>query len=187
MNEANFSQKIIKTRIVSVYWLPGEWKTFFASFISYFYNRVYSNVDFYEKWKKVNITMKTVLDIETKIKYHDDKWVLIIDEWWANVNSRDSHSERNKIFGRLAMLSRKKNINIVIISQLERMQDVYYREMSFYHFEMHSYFTGPNYLMFDLMIKDRFWNIIWNKTLDLIKFANICKYTYNTLDTSLID
>jgi len=183
----SLAQKIIKTRIVSIYWLPGEWKTFFASFISYFYDRVYSNVDFYQNWKKKNITINTMIDIETKIKFSNQVWVLILDEAWANLNSRESMTEKNKIFWRLAMLSRKYNINIVVISQLERMQDVYYREMSFFHFEMHSYFTGPNYLLFDMMIKDRFWNIIANKTLDLIKFSNMFKYTYNTLDKSLID
>jgi hypothetical protein len=180
-------KKIIKTRIISIYGLPWEWKTFFASFLSYFYNRVYSNVDFFQNWKKKNITIKTMLDLETKIKYHDDVWILIIDETGANANSRNSMSERNQFFWRLAMYCRKYNINIVVISQLERMQDVYFREMSYYHFEMHSYFTGPNYLMFDAMIKDRFWNIIANKTFDLIKFSNYFKYTYNTLDKSLIE
>lgn len=183
--EVSLGQKIIKTRIVSIYWLPWEWKTFFASFLSFFYDRVYSNVDFYHKWKKKNKTIKSFLDIEN-IWYSDTLWVLILDEAWANINSRESMSENNKKMWRLAMLSRKFNINIVVISQLERMQDIYYREMSFYHFEMHSYFTGPNYLMFDVMIKDRFWSIIWNKTLDLIKFSSVFRYTYNTLDKSLL-
>lgn len=183
----NFSpQKIIKTRIISIYWLPGEWKTFFASFLSFFYKRVYSNVDFYQNWKKRNKTIKSFLDIEN-IKYDDEVWVLILDEAGANINSREAMSENNKKMWRLAMLSRKFNINIIVISQLERMQDVYYREMSFYHFEMRSYFTWPNYLLFDVMIKDRFWNIIANKTLDLIKFSRVFNYTYNTLDKSLLD
>jgi hypothetical protein len=185
MNDEYLNQKIIKTRLISIYGLPWEGKTFFASFLSYFYNRVYSNVDFFEKWKKMNTSIKTFIDIE-QIKYSDTLGVLILDEAWANINARDSQSEQNKKMWRLAMLSRKKNINIVVISQLERMQDVYYREMSFYHFEMKSYFTWPNYLMFDIMIKDRFWNIIANKTLDLIKFSRICSYTYNTLDQSII-
>lgn len=181
----SLQQKIIKTRIVSIYGLPWEGKTFFASFLSFFYNRVYSNVDFYQNWRKKNTSIKTFLDIE-KIQYSDELWVLILDEAWANINARESNTEQNKKMWRLAMLSRKKNINIVVISQLERMQDVYYREMSFYHFEMQSYFTWPNYLLFDVFIKDRFWNIIWNKTLDLIKFSNIFKYKYNTLDQSII-
>ena len=179
-------QKIIKTRIISVYWLPWEWKTFFVSFLASFYDRVYSNVDFYRNWVKQNTTIKTELDL-SKIKYSDTKWLLVIDENGNNTNARDSMSDRNKFMNRLASYSRKYNINICTISQLERMQDVVFREMSFYNFEMRSYFTGPNYLMFDLMIKDRFGNIIWVKTLDLIKFSKICNYTYNTLDKSLIE
>jgi hypothetical protein len=85
------------------------------------------------------------------------------------------------------MYCRKYNINIIVISQLERMQDVYFREMSYYHFEMKSFYTGPNYLLFESTIKDRFSNIIAVKQFDLIAFANMYKYTYNTLDKSLIE
>lgn len=187
MDESLVVQKIIKTRIISIYWLPWEWKTFFASFISFFYKRIYSNVDFFQNWKKRNITIKTLLDLETKIKYDDEVWLLIIDETGANANARDSMSEKNKFYWRLAMYCRKYNINIIVISQLERMQDVYFREMSFFHFEMRSFFTGPNYLLFESTIKDRFWNILAVKQFDLIAFSKLCKYTYNTLDKSLIE
>lgn len=181
------TQTIIKTRIISIYWLPGEWKTFFATFLSMFYGRVYSNVDIFQNGKKKNITIKSIIDIEEKIKFHPERWLLIIDEWWANANSRESMSEKNKIYWRLAMYCRKYNVNIAMISQLERMQDVYYREMSYYHFEMHSRYTWPNYLMFEAMIKDRYGNIIANKEFDLIKTATKYKMSYNTLDKSLIE
>lgn len=186
MNDDFLQKKVIKSRIVSIYGLPGEWKSFIASFLSFFYWRVFSNVDFYENWKKKNKTIKSMLDID-KIEYSDNIGLLIIDEAWANVNARRSGSDRNIEFWKLAMYCRKKNIHIVIISQLERMADVYYREMSFYHFEMRSFFIWPNYLLFEATIKDRFQNILTVKTFDLIKFSNIYKYTYNTLDTSLIE
>lgn len=185
--DQTITQTIIKTRIISIYWLPGEWKTFFATFLSMFYGRVYSNVDIFQNGKKKNITIKSIVDIEEKIKFHHERWLLIIDEWWANANSRESMSEKNKIYWRLAMYCRKYNVNIAMISQLERMQDVYYREMSYYHFEMHSRYTGPNYLMFEAMIKDRYGNIIANKEFDLIKTATKYKMSYNTLDKSLIE
>lgn len=185
--KSDFSQKkIIRAKIVMVYWLPWEWKTFFASFISFFYNRVYSNVDFYHRWKKKNTTIYTMLDLEKKIKYSNEKGLLIIDEAWANNNSRDSMSERNKFFWRLAMYCRKYNIDIMIISQLERMQDVYYREMAMYHFEMQSFFSWYNYIKFEVRIKDRYGNFVANKQLDLIRFSEKRHYTYNTLDKSLI-
>jgi hypothetical protein len=180
------STKIIKTKIVSIYGLPGEWKTFFASFLSFFYARVYSNVDFFSNWKKRNVTIKTMSDINNKIKYNDKLGILILDEAWVNVNARRSMSNDNIEYWQLAMYSRKYNINICIISQLERMADVYFREMSSYNFEMHSYYTGPNYLIFESLIKDRYWSIIWNKKFDFIKFANKRHYTYNTLDKSII-
>ena len=39
-------------------------------------------------------------------------------------------------FAEVLVLSRKKNVDIVTISQLERMKDVYVRELSSYGVEM---------------------------------------------------
>ena len=58
-------------------------------------------------------------------------------------------SESNMEFGRLAMLGRKKNVNIIVISQLERMTDVYFRELSEYSFTMNSWFESSTKLMFE--------------------------------------
>lgn len=52
-------------------------------------------------------------------------------------------------FGELAMLGRKKNMDIYQISQLERMADVYYRELSEVSVTMTKpSWTGPNELLF---------------------------------------
>lgn len=53
-----------------------------------------------------------------------------MDEGGVNNNARRSSSDANMEFGKLAMLGRKKNMDIFQISQLERMADVYYRELS---------------------------------------------------------
>jgi len=179
-------QKIVRTRIISIYWLPGEGKTFFASFLAWFYDRIYSNVDFFRNWKKINQTLKSMLDIE-KIEFNEQRGLLVIDEAWSNVNARRAASERNLIFGKLWMYCRKKNVNIVIISQLERMSDVYFRELSYYHFEISSFYSWYEYLMFNVSIKNRHGFLVKNMLYDLIKYSNKYKITYNTLDYSLIE
>lgn len=50
------------------------------------------------------------------------------------------------------MLARKKNLNVVTISQLERMTDVYFRELSKNSFNMHSWFVSPEKLMFEYSV-----------------------------------
>lgn len=179
-------QKIVKARIISIYGLPWEWKTFFASFLAWFYDRIFSNVDFYKNWKKINKTIKTMLDID-QIEFNENRGLIVIDEWWANANARRSMTDKNILFWRLWMYCRKKNCNVVMISQLERMADVYFKELSYYHFEISSYFSGPDYLMFEVQIKNRHWDLIKIVNYDLIKYSNKYKITYNTLDYSLIE
>lgn len=183
------SEKPIKTEIYSVLGVPWSWKTFFACFLAYFYTRVYANIDIkYWKEQKSNI-YKEMQDLE-KIKFSEVKGLLIIDEWWINVNSRRSSSSRNLEFWKLAMLSRKKNVDVLIIWQLERSLDVYYRELSRYIFQMTSYFVKADYLMFEAFIKKM--NYTWDeilgfRKLDLIKFSRLTNLKFSTLESSEIN
>jgi hypothetical protein len=92
----------------------------------------------------------------------------------------------NLLYSKVAIYSRKYNLNVVIISQLERMADVYFREMSTYHYHMRSWMTGPDYMMFEVTTKNRYGEILSIKEMDLIMWSRVFKYTYNTLDKSVI-
>lgn len=181
---------IIKNKIITILWLPGSWKTFFATFLCCYYKRIYANLKMSRAGKPINFFLKNINEIES-ISFSTTKWVLLIDEWGINVNARNSRSSNNMIFWKLAFLSRKKNIDIIIIWQLERSLDVYFRELSAYLFIMNSHFVKKNYLLYEALIKKinfMSWNfdMIGYRQLDLIKRAKLSKIWYDTLESSLI-
>ena len=59
-------------------------------------------------------------------------------------------------YARLGMLGRKKNVDIIIVAQLERSVDVYFRELSTYSIDMRSYFEGKGRIMFEATVKGRY-------------------------------
>lgn len=127
----------------------------------------------------------TMEDIEA-IEYQEEKGVAILDESWLNINARRWMSQQNLDFIRLWVLSRKKNVDIIIISQLERLVDVALRELCSASFEMSSYFYKKDYLLFNIEAKNRSWQLVKMITADLIKFTNNYYWTYNTMETSEI-
>ena len=88
-------------------------------------------------------------------------------------------------YARLGMLGRKKNVDILIIAQLERSVDVYFRELATYSVDMRSYFYNSK-IMFEVTAKNRFGTIISVQNVDLVQWANKEKYKYNSLESSEI-
>ena len=88
-------------------------------------------------------------------------------------------------YARLGMLGRKKNVDILIIAQLERSVDVYFRELSTYSVEMRSYFENSQ-IMFEVTAKNRFGTVISVQNVDLVQWANKERYKYNSLESSEI-
>lgn len=181
--------KIIQNKIMWIYGLPGSWKTFFAMFLQSFYPRVYSNVDFIRFdnfWKviKKSTRIEHMRDLNA-IKFEDRKWIAILDEGWVNISSRRSMSDSNLEFLELWMLWRKKNIDILVISQLERSIDVVMRELCKVSFTMQEFWENHR-LLFEAKITGRNDDIKWFYNFDLIKFANLTGWTYDTKDESRI-
>lgn len=96
-------------------------------------------------------------------------------------------SESNMEFGKLGMLGRKKNVDIIVISQLERMTDVYFRELSTASFQMRSWFVDSEKLMFEFSLLDQFGDIQWSKFVDLFEWAKTTGYSYDSLESSTIE
>jgi hypothetical protein len=111
--------------------------------------------------------------------------VVVLDESGLNINSRKSSSDENMEYARLGMLGRKKNVDILIIAQLERSVDVYFRELSTYSVDMRSYFDNSK-IMFEVTAKNRFGTIISVQNVDLVQWANKENYKYNSLESSEI-
>lgn len=158
------------------------------------YRLIYSNFEIFKGEVDINGSMlyehkvsndiKTMSDIE-KIEYNEVKGVVVLDESGLNINSRRSASEDNMEYARLGMLGRKKNVDIIIIAQLERSVDVYFRELSTYTVEMKSFWEGSN-MQFEVTAKNRYGTTISVQHVDLIKWANKENYRYNSLESSEI-
>lgn len=177
---------IIRNKIIIIQGRPWEWKTFFASLLWSCYQRIISNVDLYKNWKLISNKINNVSDLKD-LKFSPIKWVVILDEGGINVNARDSQSSENREYWELGMLWRKLNVDIIIIAQLWRMIDVYFRELANFRFEMHAWFEKKNYLMFEAKIFSG-WSDDIRKVvrLDLFEFARITWISYNTLESSRI-
>lgn len=176
----------IQNKIFLILGKPWSWKSMFMIFVCSFYKRIISNVDITLNWRSIVSEYITWVDDLAKIEFSMEKAIVFIDEWWVNLNARDSSSWENEEFAKLAIYSRKINADIWVAWQLKRMIDVYYREMSSYMFNMHAYFDEWK-LMFECVQEWEYWNLLWIKTMDLIWFMDETWYSYNTLERSELE
>lgn len=177
---------IIQNAIYWVYGLPWSGKSMFGMMVASLYPRIYGNLEIRRFWRIVSNQCANIEEIE-RIPFWKEKGVCVIDEAGLNVNSRRSSDDANLAYGKLGMLSRKKNIDIFVIAQLDYSVDKYLRDLSSFTFNMSSFFESWEGLKFSTMIKDRFWQILWAKELDMLEYMRISWYSYQTLDESIID
>jgi len=183
---------IVKSKIVTVYGEPWYWKSFFCLFISIFYEkwgRVYSNIEFKNKWKSYSRNISSVKYLE-KIPFNDTEGLIVMDEMGWNANSRKSSSEKNlDLVTQLTMYPRKKNCSVLFWAQTERMFDVYIREMAFCEIQLlqpHSYFESwEERLMFRALVK-RKGEVVKYLEMELFLLLDMW-YDFNSMDKSIVD
>lgn len=178
--------QVIQNKIYTIYWKPGTWKTWISVVFAAQYPIIYSTLKIFLNGKKISNDIRSIDDLE-RIQFHPEKSIFIMDEGGVNNNSRRSSSDANMEFWKLAMLWRKKNMDIVQISQLERMADVYYRELSECSICMTKpTFTWPNQLLFhyDIYRWDYFEG---SMDLDMMEWSKETGYSYDTLESWRID
>ena len=188
----------ITNKIINIFWLPWSWKSLMATCMTCDYTRIFANFEIYkiEKfeqkfWKKkqiykklINNLIKSYSELQ-QIEYNNIKWLLIIDEAWINFNSRNSMSNINKKFNELMFVSRKKNLDIIIIWQLFFTIDKVLRQLSTYNFVM-NWKKGENFEYF-IYKNTTFGEILlWTKKINLLKILSNLKLEYNTLDVSIL-
>lgn len=113
-----------------------------------------------------------------------------MDETGINLNSRRSSSDENIEGGKLPMLGRKKNIDIIAIGQLLYSIDKYYRDLASIIISMRSFWECGK-LKFEATVYRggsdlRPSDIINVWEFDLIFWANWTGIHYDTLETSII-
>lgn len=187
MNEPEVKPKnqIIQNKIYVIYWPPGAWKTIFATYLASFHKIIWANFDIKYRGKPASNRIANIQQL-SNIPFSAEKQVIVLDEGWVNNNARRSSSDANLEFGKLAMLGRKKNANIIQISQLERMTDVYYRELAEVSFSMTSWYVSSDKLMFEFEVT-KHWVPQGSKFVDLFKWKDEFWYEYDTLESWIID
>lgn len=181
---------VIKNKIIMICWDPGSWKTmstmFFVGFFYLcWYKRIYSNVNYYYRRKRINDPIYTINDIN-RIPFNEQKGLVIIDEAWLNINSRRSGSNVNLEYSKLGMLWRKKNVDIVLVAQLDYSIDKYFRDLAYATLYFTSRFVKKDYLMFEAKIYKKDY-LIGMKEFDLFYMIKNTFLNYNTLEESNID
>jgi len=174
-------QQVIQSKIYVIVGKPGAGKTLFATMLGSYHRIIWANYEIKYKGKVCNNLIQDIADLQ-KIQFSKDKQMSIVDEGGLNNNSRRSSSDSNLLFAELAILSRKKNTNVIMISQLERMSDVYYRELAECIFEMKSWFVSGGRLMFEYSVT-RNGEIEGSKFVDLFKWMEEYGYEYDTLES----
>lgn len=177
---------IIQNKIIRIVGKPWQGKSIFSFFLASFYPRIYSNIDYYRNGKKINTTIQNLWDVES-IKYSDEKGVVVLEEWGVNINARKSMSDANFEFAKLGMLWRKKNVDIIVISQLDRMVDVYFRELAYYTFKMRAYYSKKDYLMFEARVVGEHDNHLKILEFDLFEWMKVYGYSYDSKESSEMD
>lgn len=180
--------KEIDFKNIIIYWNPWAGKTIITNMIIDSYYRVYSNVNYYYEWIQINTRINWMKDLQ-KIKFSERPWVIIIDEWWINLNSRNFMSKQNMEFWELLFLGRKVNCYMVWISQRFKSLDVNQRELAdlvIKMFKIRRYGKHPLFIatkekmIRNQLVFDQEWRI------DIISWMKKCKKTYNTLESSKI-
>jgi len=179
----------IKFKNIIIYWKGGEGKSIFCNLLVEGYDRIYSNNDFFQNWKKLNVSISNMATLN-HIKYSDTPWIVIIDEWGVNLNSRRAMSKKNIEFSELLFLWRKINCYFIWISQRFTSLDSNQRELADLVIQMHKISrkgTHPIFIaMREKMIQNRLiFDAEWK--IDVISRMKATWRTYNTLEKSLIN
>lgn len=178
----------IKFKSFIIYWKPWEWKTLLANVLISDYVRIYSNVDFFKKWKKINISISSIEELQ-KIRYDPTPWIVLIDESGINVSSRLSMSKNNRDFSEFLFLWRKINCRIIWISQRFKSLDLNTRELAdciLHIYKISRYNKHPIFICAREKIRGGQLVFDTERSLDIIEWMKKEKRTYNTLQRSII-
>lgn len=105
----------------------GSGKTLMAVILSVYFNKkthvdIHSNIHFYE-------IPYSDLSIANLISQQISHAVILLDEAYTYIHSRNSMSNGNQMFGTVLFQSRKTDLILILTEQIQRSIDVYYRDL----------------------------------------------------------
>ena len=186
-------QQPIRNKTIVIVGKPGSGKSLIASYFLSHYKRQYANWSIYypKQDKPRNGIVKSIKEID-RIRFSPTKGVIGMDESGVNLNSRRSSSDDNIEGGKIPMLGRKKNTDIIAIGQLLYSIDKYYRDLADLVIAMRSYYAIGGKLMFEATIY-RWWteckqrDIINVWEFDLLLWTKITGISYDTLERAIFE
>jgi hypothetical protein len=151
--------------------------------------RIYSNFDIFYKGKKINSRIKKFSDLR-KIRFSRIPGVIVLDELGINANSKDSHSEGNRLISETNFLARKKNCSTIFISQRFMSIPIDQREMADLILRVKKTKKQDGVPIFSII---REYRLSAQKKIDIGKWQRSMiqsmqknKLSYDQLDTSII-
>lgn len=180
--------KELDTKCIIIYWKPRNWKTLLASAIGHsdYLKRIYANFNIYIKKISINKRFYDYKEVQN-IQYSNTHGVIIMDETWLNVNSKDSFSETNRIMHEVLFLSWKKNCDMIMIAQSYESVDVNFKRLAHAIFEVEKikrYGRKPLFKINRMAVEWSKMRKISSFTFDTLEYFNTFKITYDTLETS---
>ena len=183
----------ISNRIILIYWKMWQGKTVLAVVVCImdFRERIYWNINIYNlEWKIINKEIQTKADIE-KIRFSYTAGLIVIDEWWINMNCRNSSSDINKFLSEIIFLSRKKNASMCFIAQSFENIDINVKRLADLIIKVQKTRRDWKICFILSFQRYRWWHSrpetqkqMLIKSIDILEAK---KVKYNTLESSKID
>lgn len=186
MNTQSASQNIekeIDTKTFIIYWKMRNWKTLNAICMGLdYYPRIYSNVNIYQNGKSIVNFLEDYQAIKN-IRFSYTPGILIIDEAWLNVNSKDTFNKDNRLMAEVLFLIWKKNLSLIWIAQRFGSIDINARELADVIIEMKKFYkTWLNHPIFTAIKQKQKWQKLeWINSYEYDSIA-ILKYYWITYD-----
>lgn len=196
MSEQNYKENInknIDTNTFIIHWKMRNGKTLLALLIWYesYQKRIYSNFEIYKNWKSIlNKHIKSFNDLKN-IRFSYTPWVLIIDEAWLNVNSKDGRNEESRFMEEVLFLIGKKNLSLIRIAQRFNSINVNWRELVDYIFKSKKIDRWPDQPPLFIITSQRQKGSkllnLYSWTLESVKIMKEYWLSYNQLESSKME
>lgn len=182
-------QEDIDTKTFIIHWKMRNWKTQCAIFMALEWEwRIYSNFKIYRDWTNIVNYLEYFEDI-AKTRFSKKRGVLIIDEAWLNVNSKDWQNKESRSMEAVLFLIGKKNLTLIWIAQRYKSINVNAREMADKIVKMRKIQRPYNYPTFEAVTQKDKWtrlefiNSFFVDSIGLMREMNI---TYDQLEASVL-
>jgi hypothetical protein len=178
----------LDTLWIIAYGKMWSWKTTIILELAFenWNKRIYSNFSIYKNWKQINKQVQSAKEI-MNIRFSYTPWIILIDEAWINVNSKDWRSQDNRDLIEKLFTARKYNCSFSWISQRFESIDINARVLADLIIKMRKIKRWSHWPLFEVTRQKQIGNnleLVNIHRIDTIALMKYDKLTYNTLETA---